>query len=193
VHTLIAFGVVALLIWLLWTSMVNPRRISPSQICSSKLRWIWQSMQLYAADHGGRYPDRLADLILSLDLPAATLVCPSSGDTPAAGSTNQAVVADLSAGGHLSYIYLGTGLGPDVPADAVLVFEPLSNHDGAGMNVLLGDGTVEWLDGKQARDLLQRMAQQAGVVRRSFTPVGRAATAPGSTAPAAQHSQPSVQ
>jgi len=36
----------------------------------------------------------------------------------------------------------------------VVAFEPLSNHDGRGMNVLLGDGHVEWLDAALAARVL---------------------------------------
>jgi prepilin-type processing-associated H-X9-DG protein len=34
------------------------------------------------------------------------------------------------------------------PVQMVIVsaYEPLSNHDGRGMNVLFGDGHVEWIE-----------------------------------------------
>ena len=70
-------------------------------------------------------------------------------DTPAAGPTTQTVAANLLAGGHCSYVYLGSGFDVKTVANkAVVACEPPSLNGGAGMNVLLGDGSVIWLDAK---------------------------------------------
>ena len=94
--------------------------------------------------NSGRFPDAINDVLL-----ADAFVCPSTNDTPAAGPTTRAVAADLTAGGHLSYVYVGKGLtnaaGGNTLAGTVLAYEPLSNH-GDRMNVVYADAHVEWHD-----------------------------------------------
>jgi prepilin-type processing-associated H-X9-DG protein len=36
-------------------------------------------------------------------------------------------------------------------ADGILAYEPMRNHGGAGVNVLYGDGHVEWVTGEKAK------------------------------------------
>jgi prepilin-type processing-associated H-X9-DG protein len=61
---------------------------------------------------------------------------------------------------HISYIYCGAGFTSRGPANAVLAYEPLSNHDGDGTNVLYGDGHVSFLDRKETDYLIAEL--QAG-------------------------------
>ena len=101
-------------------------------------------MALYANDHQGRYPDTMGDL-LEEDMTTAVFICPASNDQVAATApTTQAAAANLLAGGHLSYIYCGKGIIGTPPANKVLAYEPLANHQNTGMNVLYGDGHVEF-------------------------------------------------
>ena len=45
-----------------------------------------------------------------------------------------------------SYIYLGKGMNArTVSADTVVAYEPLSNHENDGSNVLFGDGRVKFI------------------------------------------------
>jgi prepilin-type processing-associated H-X9-DG protein len=82
-------------------------------------------------------------------------VCPSSKDTASTGATTQAIVVDLKASGHLSYIYIGKGLSDKtVTSDTVVLYEPLADHGEMGMNVLFGDGHVGLLDGKLAAKVI---------------------------------------
>jgi prepilin-type processing-associated H-X9-DG protein len=86
------------------------------------------------------------------------LICPSSNDTPAAiGPTTRATVANINAGGHLSYIYLAKGMTNTQKADTILVYEPLSNHQNNGMNVLFGDLHVDWIAAKEAKWMLSEL------------------------------------
>lgn len=81
------------------------------------------------------------------------------GHTPATGATTQQIVQNLTAGGHLSYVYVGRGLRADkVTAGRVIGYEPLSNHgERHGIRVLYGDGQTEWLTGQGARRLLDQV------------------------------------
>jgi prepilin-type processing-associated H-X9-DG protein len=125
--------------------------------CASNLRQIGQATMLYANDHQGRYPDTIGEL-MEEDITTAVFICPGSNDEPAAAAaTTQATAANIHSGGHLSYIYLAKGLTNTGQTNLVLVYEPLSNHQNRGMNVLFGDGHVEWFDLKQATKWLAEL------------------------------------
>ena len=113
-------------------------------------------MLLYANDHQGRYPDTMGDL-LEEDITTAVFVCPGSNDFPATGATTQATAVDLYAGGHLSYLYFGKGLIGTPPATLILAHEPLANHQNKGMNVLFGDGHVEFITPPAATMILAEL------------------------------------
>ena len=134
--------------------------------CSANMRQIWQAAQLYASSHHGRYPPDLPTLFVDQDLTPAVFNCPSSNDQPAVGPTTQAVAADLSKPGHASYIYVGKGLTDQTAtADVVVLYEPLTNHAKSGMNVLFGDGHVDWYTATQAQPILRQVAAGTWPVR----------------------------
>jgi prepilin-type processing-associated H-X9-DG protein len=113
--------------------------------CASNMHQIGLAILLYSQDHGQNYPNTLAEL-MEEQLTTNVFICPQSLDAASTGATTQAVAADFQKPGHLSYIYLGKGLRADtVSDDTVVLYEPLSNHAGAGMNVLFGDGHTEFI------------------------------------------------
>ena len=113
--------------------------------CGSNLRMIGQAIMLYANENQGRYPDKLGDL-MDQGITTTVFICPASNDEAAVpGPTTQASSANVHAGGHLSYIYLGKGLTGTQPATMVIAYEPLTNHANTGMNVLFGDGHVDFI------------------------------------------------
>ena len=141
----------ALLASLLLATMGRARETAKRVMCSSNLKQIGQAAYLYANDHGGQFPPDLATLLQTQDIGAEVFTCPSSDVYKATGATTQQVVASILAGDHLSYAWTGAGLMNDAPADVILAFD-LERHlrkDGAtttGVNVLLADGTVEFVD-----------------------------------------------
>ena len=125
--------------------------------CGSNLRLIGQALMLYANKNQGRYPDKLGDL-MDQDIYTAVFICPESNDEAAApGPTTQASSANVHAGGHLSYIYLGKGLTGTQPGTMVIAYEPLTNHANTGMNVLFGDGHVEFFHVPAATTLIAEL------------------------------------
>ncbi len=102
---------------------------------------------MYASQDQGKFPPSLAALIDGPDaqeIPAAVMVCPSSKDSAPDPTSTTRAAADMKAGGHLSYIYVGAGLTDQSSPDTVLAYEPLTNHDGDGSNVAYTDAHVEW-------------------------------------------------
>jgi len=117
--------------------------------CASNLRQIGQAMLLYANENRGQFPPTMDELLLTQDITSVVFVCPSTDDTPATGMNTQQTVANVSAGGHQSYVYLGKGKNGAAGANVVLVYEPLSHHKD-GFNALFGDGRVVFIYGPDA-------------------------------------------
>lgn len=127
--------------------------------CGAHLKAIGQAILLYARHHQGRYPDSLGELVTE-GLTPADFICPESDDEPAnPAPTTQATIAGIDIPGHLSYIYLAQGRTPTTPrGDLVLAYEPLSNHQAKGMNILFGDGHVEWFNPQLAAKWLPQLS-----------------------------------
>lgn len=156
VYAAVAAVVLVLLISVLLPSL-NRSRHGPGYLkCSSNLRSIGQAVQMYANENRGLYPPDFGRLLLTQDLTSEMFVCYSTDDVRADGPTMQAVAEKLSAGGHLSYVYTGKGMTLNSPANAVLAYEPPSNH-GNGMNVLFADGRVQWIDAVRGRKLMSEL------------------------------------
>jgi prepilin-type processing-associated H-X9-DG protein len=143
--------------------------------CASNLRQIGAAMKLYAEVHGGRYPYSLETLILQHNgLGAVQFQCPTSNDEQPPHRNPEELAAILAAKGrpdsfalaasrpwtYLSYIYVAGGLGNDASPDAILMYEPICNHDGDGATVLFGDGHVEFLEKRYFRRIVAEL--QAG-------------------------------
>jgi hypothetical protein len=151
-----------LLLWIILAVLIGLapiayRRGHSGPLCYRRLHQISNGLLLYAIDHHGKFPDNLSGLIEE-SLPPSALVCPNSSDTPAkVGPTTQATIANVNAGGHMSYIYLGKGRSNNLPADFVLVYEPLANHSNVGMNVLFGDLHLQFLTRREATWMLSEI------------------------------------
>ena len=116
-------------------------------MCASNLRQIGLAIVMYANDNKGQLPPDLGTVLVTQDLTSEVFVCPSSDDERAHGPTTQALLQDLAKPGHCSYILaspLPSTWNLLTPAH-VLAYEPPTNHNGDGMNVLFGDGHVEFM------------------------------------------------
>jgi prepilin-type processing-associated H-X9-DG protein len=153
-----AIGVVHQTAWLATSPVrliVEAGRETANRVkCASNLRQIGQAIQLYANDHGGHYPNDLLTILLNEDVTGAVFVCPSSNDVPATGATTRELSDNFNQPNHCSYIFFGKGLSTPIAANRVIAAENLENHGGAGMNILFGDGHVEFENKDEAAKLL---------------------------------------
>jgi len=126
--------------------------------CASNMRQVGQGMLLYANDHKGKYPDTLGQLV-EADINPLVFVCPSGNTAPPPPEIQRDAkkVAEWI-NTNSDYVYLGAGLTNNTPADQILAYEKLNDHDQQGMNLLFGDGHVEWEIAPRAMQRIQENA-----------------------------------
>jgi prepilin-type processing-associated H-X9-DG protein len=126
--------------------------------CGSNLRQIGQAILVYSMEHSGRRPASIEDLLCA-DITPAVFVCPYADDSVArTGPTTRATAANVTSGGHLSYVILFDAIDKEPAVDVVVAYEPLSNHQGAGTNVLYADGHVDFQPVPQATRLIAELS-----------------------------------
>lgn len=135
-------------------SLGRAREPAKRVMCATNLRQIGQACALYAQANGGQYPDSFERVLITEDISAEVFCCPSADSEKAIGPTTRALLADFRKPGRCSYIYLGAGLREPIDPKAVIAYEPLADHDNDGINVLYGDGTVDFLPTDKAKALI---------------------------------------
>src|SRR5205814_1949600 len=119
-------------------------------------RQIGQAILLYSNDNKGKYPPDLGTLLLTQDITAQVFVCPSSSnEVPSEVKT----VNDAAkwANDNSNYVYLGAALNNNTAGpETVVLYEKDDDHDGDGMNLLFGDGHVEWANLASAKQLIAK-------------------------------------
>ena len=134
--------------------------------CANNLRQIGLALLMYANSHDGHFPDTLNALLLpdsGAEITADVFTCPSSTDERALGQTPEELARNLTAApGHLSYVYVGAGLtSAAASAERVLAYENPHNHNNEGIHFLYGDAHTEFLDRKQAEQLIAKLRTAA--------------------------------
>jgi hypothetical protein len=121
--------------------------------CAAHLRQIGQAALLYAnAQRDGRYPQATADLFSAAELDPAALLCSHEEDRLPRSTRPQQIAWAVA---NSSYTYAGASLTDRRPAGYVIAFERPGLHAAdstssgliipAGGNVLINDGTVEYV------------------------------------------------
>jgi prepilin-type processing-associated H-X9-DG protein len=157
-----------MLVSVMLPSLCRSRESANRIKCASNLRQIGQAIALYAQEHAGQYPPSFAVLLSTQDITPELVTCPSSNDEKSDATDTAGIVADLTAAetnapGHkhcLSYIYIGQSLTEKTATPTTIVaYEPMENHDKDGVNVLFGDGHVEFTP----RESWSTLATAAGI------------------------------
>lgn len=154
-------GSAALMTSVMLPSLNRARETANRVKCASNMRQIGQAILLYANENKGNYPPDLGTLIRTEDITADAFICPSS-NVSLPGNIGQMKPEQIAqwVNEHSPYIYVGKGLNNNAPADRVVLYEQLEDHDKDGGNFLYGDGHVEFLARAAYEQELQKI--QAG-------------------------------
>jgi prepilin-type processing-associated H-X9-DG protein len=137
-------GQEALLISILLPSLNRARETANRVKCASNMRQVGLAIQLYANENKGKYPPDLGTLVLTQDITGQVFICPSgsNGDARLAGMKPEDAAKWVNE--HSDYVYLGKGMDARTGAEIVVLYEKADAHGGQGMNMLFGDGHVEF-------------------------------------------------
>ncbi len=131
---------------ILLPSLNRARETANRVKCAANMKSIAMALLMDANEHRGRFPAKLGDLLKTQDITVASFVCPS-GDTTVPpdlmGANADAKAAWVEANGD--YVYLGGGKTASIGAEAILVYEKPGHHGNDGINILFGDGHVEFM------------------------------------------------
>jgi prepilin-type processing-associated H-X9-DG protein len=129
--------------------------------CASNERQIGQALLLYANDHQGKYPDEMGTLVKAEEITPEVFLCPtreSSLPPEVHTMTPDQQVAWVNA--NADYVYLGKGQTFTSPADRIILYEKPGAHSGDGMNILYGDGHVEFQRAADANRQIDRQERR---------------------------------
>jgi prepilin-type processing-associated H-X9-DG protein len=150
-------GETALMTSILLPSLNRARETANRVKCASNLRQIGQGCVMYANDHKGAYPPDLGAIIKNYEIPLDSFVCPTRG-TPVPPEIFSATDDKKAAwvNENTDYVYLGKGMNNTATPDTVVCYEKRDNHGGDGMNILFGDGHIEFLRMPDAKKMIEK-------------------------------------
>jgi prepilin-type processing-associated H-X9-DG protein len=125
--------------------------------CRSNLSAIGQAILVYWNVHHGQFPPDLGSLAVEEDITPAVFICPDSETSDPGSLQGEQLAAWVNA--NADYVYVGAGLervaglslGSRGSANLLVAYEKDTNRSEKGMNVLFGDGRVEWLNEHDAQ------------------------------------------
>jgi prepilin-type processing-associated H-X9-DG protein len=129
--------------------------------CAANVRQIGALLLMYANQHDGQLPPDLGTLASVSDVSPMTFICPNAdkelpenwGDMP---KDQQAEWINR----NVSYAYIGAGVSTkDANGQRIILHDRENRHNGAGMNVLRLDGSVQFLPVRQAKQMLRVQKQ----------------------------------
>jgi prepilin-type processing-associated H-X9-DG protein len=139
---------------ILLPSLSRARETAKRVQCASNLRQIGQAILLYSNDHKGAYPPDLGTLIKTEDITAQVFVCPDTGKSPPPNMQPDEAAAWVNQ--NSDYVYVGANMTQQTAnPQAVVCYEHDADHGRDGMNMLFGDGHVEFQTLNGAHQLIQ--------------------------------------
>jgi prepilin-type processing-associated H-X9-DG protein len=133
-------------------------RVNASQVRSaSNLRQVGLAMMLYANENNGKFPKTPGELLLTQDITVDVFVNPATKKKAPRDLNKEEQAAWVNKEGD--YVYLGAGRDITTPADVVVAHEKF-RPNAPGINMLFGDGHVEYVGTQQARATLAKQKQQ---------------------------------
>lgn len=141
-----AVPMVGVMAGILLPSLNRARETANRVKCAANLKSIGQAMLLYANENRGKYPATLGELIIKEDITPEVFVCPSGNNSvppEVRGGKPEEMAAWTNENADYIYMVPGKQVGALTGQD-IVVYEKPGNHEGIGINLLYGDGHVEW-------------------------------------------------
>jgi prepilin-type processing-associated H-X9-DG protein len=139
-------------------SLARSRMVANRVKSASNLRQIGLGLVLYANENKGKYPADFGEVLLTQDITAAVFINPQTRTRLPRGKELKAMAEWVRL--NSDYEYLGAGKTNQAGPEVVLAHEKIRPGD-QGINMLYGDGHVEWNVIGVAREILakQRAAE----------------------------------
>jgi prepilin-type processing-associated H-X9-DG protein len=122
-------------------SLARSRMVANRVKSASNLRQIGQAMLLYANENKGKYPADFGELLLTQDITAEVFTNPQTKTRVPRGKELKALSEWVKV--NSDYEYLGAGKNNQAGPEVILAHEKMRPGD-QGINMLYGDGHVEW-------------------------------------------------
>ncbi|MFA7238040.1 MAG: DUF4190 domain-containing protein [Phycisphaeraceae bacterium] len=110
------------------------------RLCPRQMTQTVMAMMSYAIRNDNQFPPDLNSLVKTGAIPPSYLFCPRADPH----------------GAESDYIYVRPAAGLQATDDTILLYEPLHNHRGEGMNIAFADGLVVFINATAARSLLEK-------------------------------------
>ena len=144
----------ALMASIMLPSLNRARETANRVKCGSNMRQIGQGIFLYANENKGKYPPNLGILVKTEELTPQVFVCPTGNTAPPNGLAIDDQVKWVN--DNADYVYLGSGMNVTAGAEVIVLYEKPGAHGGQGMNMLYGDGHVEFQMMQSAMQQIQK-------------------------------------
>lgn len=131
----------AMSVSVLLPSLARARELSKRAVSVANARTLITACQIYAHEHGGKFPPDLETLVKSVEVDRAVLHSPRD------------------ARDRVSYLYVA-GHNTGNPPDTVILYENPAIGNGEGSAVAFADGHADWIDAAELQRLLHRHERQ---------------------------------
>ncbi|HSU67274.1 MAG TPA: H-X9-DG-CTERM domain-containing protein [Tepidisphaeraceae bacterium] len=129
---------------------------------ASNLRQIGLAAVMYANNNKGKLPDDFKAMIVEEDLVPQVFVNPRGGDMPAIPPNKDQWPEWVEE--HSDYVWLGKGKSVTTAGPETVIAHEKLEENPEGVNLLFGDGHVEWMPASGARETIERSKQQGNKV-----------------------------
>lgn len=137
---------------------LNRSRMTGNMVRSaSNLRQIGQAMLLYANENKGKYPKTMGELLLTQDITIEVFVNPQTKTRAPLDKTKDEQALWINT--DSDYEYMGTGKNNQAGPEEILAHEKFRPNS-RGINILYGDGHVEFLQARVAQAQIARQKEK---------------------------------
>lgn len=148
-------GTVAVMAGILLPAMKRARVIANRAASSAQLRGLGTACVIHAQTAAGKFPPDLTTLVKSGLMTAKPCFHPQNKSWMNRVPDKPMLEWDNWIDKHTDYVYLGGD--EDIPGDAIVAYEKLGKPwTRLGINILFGDGHVEWVPLDRAVQVLKR-------------------------------------